>query len=334
MSSITDFVAAAEAARARAIRESLDVAVGELRVRVELIGAEVVARLRRGLLVSEDLAADPVARLLAFESAESGVAPPGPPWPVANFKPGRPEITGFTEPPQLAVYDLPHSSLAYYDERVDTGVQWFRDASRMSPGEAGEPLRNLLRWSLGAHGAHMLHLAAVGGLLIGGPSGAGKSTTALNCALAGLEFTSDDQSVITLGERTLAHGVFSCVKATDTGLGLLPGLADFGEPAGRDWRGKHRFDLTARITRSQEVHAIVFPELAGRTGELVPLAQTEALRKLIGASLPAMSCAMDRSLAALRELVDRLPAYTLEVGPDIESIPDLIGELGTVRSAV
>lgn len=333
MTSIIDFVAAAESARERVPVEAFEVRAGETRVRVELIGDEVIARLKRGLIVSDELAAEPAARLYAFESAASGVIPPRPPWPPESFEGPHPEVRGYTEPPELAFYDIEHATLSYYDERAAAGVQWFRDGARMTPGEGGEPLRNLLRWSLGANGAHMLHLATVGGVLIGGPSGAGKSTTSLICALAGLDFTSDDQSVITLGERIVSHGIFSCVKATDTSLALVPELADFGEAIGLDWRGKHRFDLRSRIVRSQEVRAIVLPQIAERTGELVPLAPGEALRRLTGASLPAMSCAMERTLAALRELVERLPAYTLAVGSDFGRIPEVIGELSAERVA-
>ena len=113
----------------------------------------------------------------------------------------------------------------------------------------------------------------------------------------------------------------------------VPELASFGEAAGRDWRGKHRIDLRSRITRSQEVRAIVLPELAEQTGTPEPLAPAEALRRLTGGSMTVMTGAMQRSLAALRELLERLPAYTLAVGPDLERIPEVIGELGAARSA-
>lgn len=333
MTSVPDFVAAAEAARERAPGACVDVAAGDLRVRVELIGEDVIAMLKRGLLACDDVSPDPAARIYAFESAASGVMPPKPPWPAQSFEGPRQEIPGFTDPPQLAVYDIEHATLAYYDERANAGVQWFRDGSQMAPGEGGAPLRNLLRWSMGAHGAHMLHLATAGGVLIGGPGGAGKSTTSLNCALAGLGFTSDDFSVVTLGDRPVSHAVYSCIKVTDAALELLPALANFGEAAGLDWRGKHRIDLRSRITRSQEVRAIVLPVRAERTGAPVPLAPAEALRRLTGGSMTVMTGAMQRSLAALRELLERLPAYTLEVGPDLERIPQAIAELGAVGSA-
>lgn len=333
MTSVADFVTAAETARERAPGVAVDVAAGDLRVRVELIGEDVIAMLERGLLACGDVSPNPAARIYAFESAASGVMPPKPPWPAQSFKGPRQEIPGFTDPPQLAVYDIEHATLAYYDERANAGVQWFRDGSQMAPGEGGAPLRNLLRWSMGAHGAHMLHLATAGGVLIGGPGGAGKSTTSLNCALAGLDFTSDDFSVVTLGDRPVSHAVYSCIKVTDATLELLPCLASFGEAAGLDWRGKHRIDLRSRITRSQEVRAIVLPELAERTGAPVPLAPAEALRRLTGGSMTVMTGAMQRSLAALRELLERLPAYTIEVGSDLERIPEVIGELGAVGSA-
>lgn len=332
MSSVAEFVRAAQDAASRSHSASITVDAGAA-VRVELCGAAVVSALAAGLLPAAGETPQPVAELFCFESAESGVDPPAPPWPVGAFSSQRQELPGFTEPPRIASYDVQHATMSYWDEESATGVQWFRDTGGMMPAEPGAPMRNLLRWSLAARGAHMLHLAAAGGVLFGGPGGAGKSTSSLACALAGAPFTSDDFSVVTFEPRPTVHAVYSCVKATDPTLELLPGLEDFGRPVGRDWRDKLRLDARERITRTQPVHAVVLPRLAARTGTPRPIAPGAALAHLTGGSLPVMICGMRRTLAAMRELLERLPVYSLDVGPDVERIPAAVAEIAPVGSA-
>lgn len=333
MSTIDDFVAAARSAREVVPSQVVDLDAAGLRVRVNLCGTKVVPVLGRGLL-STDPAGPADSELFAFDSAESGVPLPPPPWPAAAFQGRRQEIPGYVDPPRLAIYDLEHATLSYYDEDASQGVQWFRDAEKMMPGEGGSPLRNLLRWAYGQHDAHMLHLASAAGVLIGGPGGAGKSTSSLACAIAGEAFTSDDFTLVTLGEEGVhAHAVYSCVKVTDPTLELLPGLAGLGEPAGLDWRAKHRFDLSGVIARSQEVSAVVLPQIGERTGAPELIAPAEALRRLTGGSLTVMTGALTRSLGAISALLERLPAYSLTVGPDIDRVPGVLRELGAVGAS-
>lgn len=332
MSAVSGFVRAAEQAGERSKAEVVELDLGP-GVRVEFCGTSVASRLTPALLPADRRLVSPAARLYCFESASSGVAPPAPPWSAGAFSGQRQEVAGYTEPPEIATYDLEHATLSYWDERAATGVQWFRDATSMMPAEPGAPLRNLLRWALAPHGAHMLHLATAGGVLFGGPGGAGKSTSSLACALAGAPFTSDDFSVVTLDPQPVAHAVYSCVKATDATLELLPGLEQFGTPSGRDWRDKLRIDVSARIERSQPVGAIVLPERSERTGALRPVSPASALAHLTGGSLPVMLGGMRRTLAAMRELLERLPVYSLAVGPDVERIPDALAEVATIGSA-
>jgi hypothetical protein len=332
LSGIDRFLTAAESAATAAPVHPVELAPAGLPVRVTLIGDRVAEALAGGLFRTDSATATATAaevELFVFDTAESGVRPPRPPWSPETFDSQRHEIADFTEPPELALFDIDHGTLSYYDARASRGVQWFRDARAMSSGEGGSPLRNLLRWSLATHDVHLLHLAAAGGVLFGGIGGAGKSTTSLNCALSGMPFTSDDFSAITLDPVPRAHAVYSYVKATSGTLELLPGLETLGPLAGLDWRGKQRIDLSALIEPTQEVRAIVLPEVADRTGELIPITQAEAMRRITSGSLAVMQCDVQRSLTALRQLVQALPAYSLAVGPDVEAIPEALAPLTT-----
>lgn len=335
MSSIGDFTAAARRSGESTSTEVVEVEVAGLGVQVTLAGEPMIDTLRRGLLAAETPLSEIHAELYAFESAHSGVQPPPPPWPATAFDGRRQEIAGFTEPPLIANYSIDHASLSFWDEDARAGVQWFRDSALMAPGEGGAPMRNLLRWALAARGAHLLHCASAGGILFGGPGGAGKSTSSLSMALAGLDFTSDDFSVVTLDDDgPAAHAVYACIKATDSTLELLPELAGFGEDAGRDWRGKLRRDVRERITRSQPIHAVVLPEVAERVGVPRAVSSGEALRRLTGGSLPVMVGGMARTIAGMRALLDQVPAYSLPVGPDTENIALAVAPLVAAGSSV
>lgn len=327
MTAVAEFVAAARRARETAPSRTIDVAPAGVGLRVNFAGATVSEELPPGLLPA-DGAAQARAELWAFDSDETGVAPPTPPWPTSAFQSGRPEIVGFSEPPRLAAYHHEHATLSFYDEDAAAGVQWFRSAKTMSPWEGGAPVRDLLRWSLAPHGAHLTHAATAGGVLLCGASGAGKSTTSLACLLAGLPFTADDYSVLTVeGDRVFSHAVYSHAKATPETMQLLPGLEEFAAGARRDWRGKLRLPVAGRIARSQEVRAVVLPVLAEATGEPSPVDADEALRRVTAGNIAVMLGATQRSFAAIAAVLERLPAYELPCGPDPLEAAACIAEL-------
>lgn len=326
LSAVDEFVDAARSAAEAVPSRSIEIAPGGVGVRITLVGQRVIDELAGGLLVDSavERLLEPELEYFVFDSTESGVRPPRPPWPPSAFGEQRPEIAGFAEPPRIALFDVEYSTLFFYDEDAGAGVQWIRDSRRIGPGEGGAPLRNLLRWGLAAHDLHFSHLATVGGVLLGGAGGAGKSTTSLVCALAGMPFTADDFSAFRLGAEPTSHAVFAYAKANEDTLALIPGLREFGRSAGIDWHVKHRLNLSERIVPSQKVRAIVLPKVAAKTGSPVPVRPAEALRRLTSGSLIVMQGGVQRSLTALRELVEVLPAYELEVGPDIEAIPHAV----------
>ena len=282
------------------------------------------------LLPAENPTGAPRERFFAFDTAESGIEPLDPPWDWSAFEKTHKTIAGYTEPPQLAVYEAEFSTLYFYDADAHAGVQWAADATRMSPGEGGATMRHFFRWALGAFGVNLIHAAAVGGALICGPSGAGKSTTSLVCALAGLPFTSDDYSLLSLenGEPR-AHALYAYAKATPESLELVPEIADFAAAARRDWRGKLRLEVADRITRSQPISCVVIPVRAERSGWPDRLAPREALRRIVAANLLIFPGATRRTLTAVTELVRSVPVYELPIGPDIEGIPAAIESVAT-----
>jgi hypothetical protein len=303
-------------------------------VRVHLAGAELIDRLAPGMLEASIEGGDALAiELWAFDGAGTGRAAPPPPWGPQDYL-QREEIAGWTRPPHLASYSTDYATLSVADT-AGLGVQWLRDASAMAPWEGGAPLRSILRWTLERHGVHLIHAAAVGngaeGVLLLGSGGAGKSTTALACLRAGMALVADDYTLIRPGSPPTAHPAFAIAKAAPASLELLGGggedLHARAVGARVDWRGKLRLPIADVVCPSLSLRAIVLPRVAERTGLAVPYDAREALRGIAVSTLLQLPGDSATTLSVLRELLATLPVYALEVGPDVDAIPEAIGAL-------
>jgi hypothetical protein len=333
VTTIEDFVAAARDAADAVPTEVVEIAPAGVPLRIHLTGRAVIDELTGPLLLAE-APAEPVAEFRVFDSAESGVMPPAPPWPPSAFQGHRGEIAGFNDYPQLATYDHEYATLSFYDADANAGVQWFRDASKMAPWEGGSTVRHLIRWALSPHDANMVHAAAVGGALICGPSGAGKSTTALACALAGLPFTSDDLVITTIEDGPVAHAIYANARATKQTHALIPELDSTIPAESLDWRGKSRHPMGDRLVRSQALSVVVLPEQAQRSGPPRELSPADALRLVSAGNVQLMPGATTSTLSALTELLDVLPAYALPIGPDLAGAPEAIADLAELGARV
>ncbi len=306
---------------------TLRLAPGGVPIAAHLAGASLTRLLGPALLVDPDPSGAPAAELWAFDTAASGVPMPAPPWPRESYL-RRDEIRGLTAGPLLGAYDAAHATLCLYDAPARAGILWARDATRMAPWEPGAPLRALLRWALAGHDLHLLHAAAVAtptgkGVLLCGPGGAGKSTTALGFLAAGLPFVADDYCLVRTDEPRV-FPLYAVAKADAAGLRLVGGFADLVGDAEQDWRGKWRLPVGDRVASSLDLHAIVLPRVSPRTGTLRRLAPREALTRILPTTIFQLPAASAVTLGALTALLARLPAFELEVGPDVGAIPERI----------
>lgn len=307
---------------------TLHLAPGGVPITAHLAGRALTERLGPSLLPRPIAPSEsPTAVLHAFDTAGSGVPMPAPPWRGDDYL-RRDEIRGLTAGDLLGSYDRAHATLCLYDATEATGVLWARDAERMAPWEPGSPLRSLLRWVLAAHGLHLLHAAAVGtpegrGVLLCGPGGAGKSTTALSFLAAGLPFVADDYCLVR-PDRPRAYPLYGVAKADATTLRLVEGLDGRADRAAQDWRGKWQLPVADRVAPHLDLDAVILPRVAERTGRLRPLSARDALTRILASTLFQLPAASAVTLGALTGLLEHLPVFELEVGPDVAAIPDRI----------
>lgn len=230
-------------------------------------------------------------------------------------------------------------SVVWLDRASQHLVGWFADSGQLTLHERGKPLQMLLSLWASDRGLQPVHAALVArggrGVLIPGNSGAGKTTCALACLRAGCTYLGDDW----VGVARSADGAF-------TGYGLYSSA--YMEPAHAE-----RFPLLAE--RAQAPRAAgepksliqlseVYPERLGHAASLCALAlprvvataaarprrasKRDALLMLLPSTIFTMrpragSAAVDR----LGELVEQLPAYWVEIGPDLARIAGSIDEI-------
>jgi hypothetical protein len=196
------------------------------------------------------------------------------------------------------------------------------------------PLQPLIGAWLLDRGAVTVHAAMVAtsgrGVLLPGPTGSGKSTCAVAALEGGLDLLGDDFAAVALTESSIeGNCVYTTVKLTKEAIHPRPGLAQLAEPYGeREWL-LHAAELERDPTvTSSGLAAIAFPELSsGRSSRVVPLPAGRALLALLPCLQPVESGHVGESFAVARRLVERLPAFRLEVGRSPADLGRVLREL-------
>jgi len=272
-------------------------------------------------------------RVLAFESALSGVDLPGgldraglrrggagKPARVAGF-------VGLAEEPGL---------LSLYWPDAGTGVAWAESAESLSQNERAAPFRPFFRWAMPARGLYLVHAAAVcseeGAVLIVGPSGHGKSTSALACAAAGLGYIGDDYCLLGFeADVPVVHSLYSSGKVHAHNiqrLGAAGALLSAPLREGEKAMGFLNASGGVRVVRKAPVRAVLIPRTKGNPrAAIAPATPAAALRALAPSSLMQVPGPADGTLAALARLVRDVPAAFIDLPDDAGQIPAAIDEL-------
>jgi hypothetical protein len=253
-----------------------------------------------------------------------------------------------------AVYHVPDAGAIAASERAAP----LREALQLLMAEHGRLLTHA--GAVGRRGR---------GVLLVGRGGSGKSTLALACALAGMQIAADDY-VLLDPDPPLAHAMQSTAKLTEDSAARLAIPAEAIDPAGfeptLEGPAKALVDLRTLAPGSMapqlELRAIVAPTLApsaqppppppltscflslcerkhevsggggGYGGALRRISAAEGLRAVGPSTIVQLGFAGGPALAALADLVRRLPSYALALSPDpatnAAAVDRLVAELG------
>lgn len=233
----------------------------------------------------------------------------------------------------------PTPALSVVDTRRNTAWYWAADARRIPYWDEAAPFRFVLDWWLRARGIHRLHAGAVGtpegGVLLTGKSGSGKSTSTLACLESPLQYAGDDYVAVAVEPQPWVYSLYSSGKLAPNHVERLPFLQaalangdDGGEEKTVVYVHEHwpdnivsDFPLRAILTSK------IVPGLVdARISEISPLA---GLAALAPSTVLQIHTRGQSPLAGMRQLVQRLPTFSLELGSNIRSIPEAIADLLT-----
>lgn len=223
------------------------------------------------------------------------------------------------------------------DFQQNLALYWIDDAALLPYWEQGSPLQNILSWWTSRQQRQYVHAAAVGtetgGVLLVAKGGSGKSTSALSCLNSALTYASDDYCLIATEPIPYVYSLYNTAKLKGVkDLERFPELAPLVTNSDRLDEEKALIFLNQhfpeKVVSGFPLRAILVPRITGeRDTRLSKSTAIAALRALAPSTLFQLSGAGENSFQMMSKLVRQLPCYTLELGTDINQIPQVILEL-------
>ncbi|MBE6963740.1 MAG: hypothetical protein E7443_03945 [Ruminococcaceae bacterium] len=176
----------------------------------------------------------------------------------------------------------------------------------------------------------LLHAAAVGaggkGVLVVGRGGSGKSTFSVSCMTEGMDFVSDDYTLISASGSLRAMPIYTTVAVNPDMYARLPSLGEPSVPPDAEWcNGKLQFFIPGeRFAPELEIGAVVMPVIGPDDGEpaIRPIAPGAAMVQMLHTS--AIQVSRNRDAALVRQMAQRLsglPVYEMRMSRDLKKNP-------------
>lgn len=303
--------------------------VAGLTINVRSYAGQLDEKFSRALCHAEVPPADADVVVHAWDTVSTGV-PLTMPWTDALHRSDAHIARDF-----FGTYIAGEGTINVYDPASRTAYFWIPDAAKIPGWVAGAPVRTILAWFLSSRKIQLAHGAAVGAggkaALITAPSGSGKSTTSASCIVAGMEYLGDDYVAVECADEPFVHMLYSSAKLVPDTAKLFPELdrAVWRTP---DIPGEKTVlflaeAFPAQVRCSAPLSAILVPRIVpGGTTRIIPASKRDALLALAPTTLLQLPMLGPDTLAAFRVLVEKVPCFALELGPDIRGVPAVIRE--------
>lgn len=302
-------------------------------VRLRVVGRELARHVARPFA---QLAADigntaPDLVIDLWDEAETGAphprdaaeAPGDRAWRVAGGW-----LTAF-DGGRILRYRHPHA-MTWLDRRAGHMIGWRASAIGLPIHERSKPFPLLLPIWYYDRGIHVVHAGLVAtrgdGLLVGGGSGTGKTTTALAALVAGLDYLGDDQSGLEARPdgSLVGHSLYNGARVAADHLERFPTLRPHAvsRPETSDKELLFLAEIRSdRCPPCAAIRAIGLPTVDGAARTRIRRARKgEALRRLAPTSVFTPFGPGAHGFRQLSRLVEAVPSYWLELGPDPEDV--------------
>lgn len=267
-----------------------------------------------------------------WDSVSTFTSMPPCPWERDDYM-ARGEVRGFSNARTHTAVSGDVGAVSMLDETENLGVFWIRDACHVPTYERGAPLRTIIHWWMRQHGRLLVHAGAVGphegGVLLAGKGGSGKSTAALASLVYGWRYAGDDYCLLASNGVPYVYSLYNSAKLNVTHLKnfpiMLPAISNPEELASEKallYLYQHQ---PISLISGLPVRVILLPRVTGRPETVVtPAAPTAALQALGPSSLFQLPGTGQSEFRALADLVRKVPCYHLELGTELERIPETI----------
>jgi hypothetical protein len=305
----------------------LIVRFGPVSVCMESCGSAITRLALESVRHAEDAGAVPHLRIIVLDSKEKGITPP----PDSPFR--RPEPTYSTA--MEVGGNLRWRTWRILDRKRKLGLVWSADAAATPQWVILDQIRHLLHWWSKGQDWGVLHAAALklgpAGCLVAGMSGSGKSTLTAAAIAAGFDTAGDDFVMIEPGpEGPLVHSIFHVIKLDERSLDRVPafrGKAFRAIEAPEEKFLIYLFEAAPkRIASGFRLHAILHSRVSGKAAtRIVPSRAARAFAALTPSTIFELRSQEDEIVSRTAALARTLPAYSLELGTDIDAA------IGTLR---
>jgi hypothetical protein len=239
--------------------------------------------------------------------------------------------------PNGLVCDRIRDGLTVLDREQRRIIGWRRTAGSIQAAEQSRPLDPLLGcWAVDSrmtavHGALVARRGAAA--LLAGKAGAGKSTTALACAVAGYDYLADDRFILArdASGSFVGHSLFATAQVSPSTLERFPqlprGAATIAEPSEKVLVAlADNIDMTC--VSEARIQAILVPRVKSGPPAIRPATRSLALLALAPSSLlQHVGGGGAAGFERLAELTGAVPAWELDLGPDLSAIPALVDRI-------
>ncbi|MGA9379535.1 MAG: hypothetical protein WBV73_12270 [Phormidium sp.] len=280
---------------------------------------------------------DPALTVCIWDSASTNTAAPPPPLPNYHIL-KRGEMQELTDDRIYTSFQWGAYTLSTLDRDRNLAIYWVDSTEHIPYWETGACLRTIFHIWMSQQKIQLVHAGAVGlpsgGVLLVGKGGSGKSTTALSCLNSELFYASDDYSLITPEPKPTVFSIYSTGKKNADDLERLPFLNQAISNRDRLDSEKAVYFLNnyfpEKIIKSFPLRALFIPRITGKPNTtLTPTSAATGLSALVPSTMMQLSGAGKEACQIMTNVVNQLQCYYLELGTDIEQIPQVIFEFLT-----
>lgn len=271
-------------------------------------------------------------RVYLFDSARSGLRLPQRPWPNSAYR-ARMEVEGYTDGRYRVAVSPVGGSVSLLDLEENLAFYWIDDSAAVPHYETGAPLLAIFHWWFESLGLQLVHAGSVGtpngAVLLVGKGGSGKSTSALACLGSKLGYLGDDYCLLDPAAPAGVHSIYATGKLHPDNAIYRQALdqAHYNSASVPDEKRVFAFAslMPEALLNEAPLAAFVIPKWTGL--EKCTWGRTSAAAALAAAApstVLQLPGAGRQTFAKLGSAAKQVPAFTLDTGTDLDSIPAAI----------